>query len=333
MAPRPTSTGPPPPRRSPWAVAAVVIVLLLLAGLVGFLIVDQLGDDSGPATADVPGVVGLTIDEARSTLEEAGFEVDEERVANEDVPEDEVFDQEPPEGTKLRKGQPVTLKVSAGQGTVEVPNVVGDSADDARAAIEAAGLVFVPQFEESERPVGTVIRTDPPVGEELERGTEVTVFLAVAEQVEVPEVEGLDAVTAANQLGARGFVTRQVTEPSDDFATGQVIRTEPPAGELVPKGETIVMFVSSGPETARVPNVVNLSESAAREALAGDGFTNVVVVGVTVANPASAGKVVAQDPVAGTTWPLGDTVTLQIGQTPPTTTTSAPPPTTTTVAP
>jgi serine/threonine-protein kinase len=94
------------------------------------------------AKIQVPDVTGQDVDEARAVLRDAGLRV---RVA-----QDQVFSQAekgtvaevaPGTGETVARGDTVTLTVSKGPETVEVPDVNGLSEDDARAALEKAGFV------------------------------------------------------------------------------------------------------------------------------------------------------------------------------------------------
>ncbi|MFJ2202768.1 Stk1 family PASTA domain-containing Ser/Thr kinase [Streptomyces violaceusniger] len=88
---------------------------------------------------DIPDVVGDSVDEARSELEDAGFKV---KIAERQVFSEEdkgsVAEQSPSgEGAK---GDTVTLTVSKGVQMIEVPDVTGMTADDAKAQLEDAGF-------------------------------------------------------------------------------------------------------------------------------------------------------------------------------------------------
>jgi serine/threonine-protein kinase len=80
------------------------------------------------------------------------------------------------------------------------------------------------------------------------------------------------------------------------------------------------MFVSSGPQQVSVPNVVNMTQSAATSALEGAGFQ--VEVQQAASSPGKSGKVIAQDPTAGSEADKGSTVTITVGSGLPTTSTS-----------
>ncbi|MER6749352.1 Stk1 family PASTA domain-containing Ser/Thr kinase [Streptomyces fungicidicus] len=90
---------------------------------------------------DVPDVTGDDLADARADLEEAGLKVKiaPERV-NSEHDAGQVARQNPGEGRQVAEGDTVTLTLSKGPEMVEVPDVVGDSVDDARSRLEGAGF-------------------------------------------------------------------------------------------------------------------------------------------------------------------------------------------------
>ncbi|WP_431997437.1 Stk1 family PASTA domain-containing Ser/Thr kinase [Streptomyces fungicidicus] len=90
---------------------------------------------------DVPDVTGDDLEDARAGLEEVGLKVKiaPERV-NSEHDAGQVARQNPGEGRQVAEGDTVTLTLSKGPEMVEVPDVVGDSVDDARSRLEGAGF-------------------------------------------------------------------------------------------------------------------------------------------------------------------------------------------------
>ena len=91
---------------------------------------------------DVPDVTGERPADARAELEEAGLKV---RIAptrvNSEFDAGQVAQQSPAAGGKpAAEGDTVTLTLSKGPEMIEVPDVVGDSVDDATAELKAAGF-------------------------------------------------------------------------------------------------------------------------------------------------------------------------------------------------
>lgn len=90
---------------------------------------------------DVPDVTGDDLDDAKQELEDAGLKVtiSTEQV-NSEYDKGRVARQTPAGDSQAAEGDTVTLTLSKGPEMVEVPDVVGDSVDDATKALESAGF-------------------------------------------------------------------------------------------------------------------------------------------------------------------------------------------------
>jgi serine/threonine-protein kinase len=133
------------------------------------------------------------------------------------------------------------------------------------------------------------------------------------ENVTVRDVSNMTEGAASNQLEADGFKTSSTSEASDSVQKGRVIRTEPAAGTSRPKGSTITIVVSSGPQdtSVTVPSVVGKTEEAATADLTDAGF-DVNVVDVPTEDQTQDGRVAAQNPTGGKKAPSGSTVTITV---------------------
>ena len=99
---------------------------------------------SGPAPAIVPSVVGLSLADAIAKLRAEGLNPNPTIVPS-DAPQNQVIHQDPAPGTRATKGSSVALQVSNGPPQVSVPSVVGETAQQAVAALEGAGFLVVQQ--------------------------------------------------------------------------------------------------------------------------------------------------------------------------------------------
>jgi serine/threonine-protein kinase len=211
--------------------------------------------------------------------------------------------------------------------------------DAARNAIEEAGLVV---GEIEERPdanfdEGIVISSSPGAGVEI--GPALPVDLVVSsgpETVIVPELVNMPERDAILELTSLDLVPTVEEEFDNDVADGVVIRQDPPAGTEAIVGDRVLIVVSLGPAPVEVPDLTNMTEQEASDALAAVNLVLDVSNNTQpVADEAQDGLVVDQVPDPGTTVDQGDTVTVTLGEytPPPTTTTTTIPPTTTTVPP
>ncbi|HEY8546217.1 MAG TPA: Stk1 family PASTA domain-containing Ser/Thr kinase [Acidimicrobiales bacterium] len=302
-----------PPKSNRTFLVVLVLLVLLLLGVLYLAAQAMSGDDPPAEMVTVPGVIGVQQEQAELMLAQAGLEAKIEQQQS-DEPVGLVLDSSPKPSESVEKGSTVTLFVSAGQATVEVPDVVNKPVEEARATLEEAG------FEVSENPVpddevpeGTVISQDPPAGTQAPEGSPVTLTVSSgSDTVEIPGLANSSFEEAKAQLEGLGFVVDRRDESDDTIAAGNVIRTEPGAGQRAARGSTVVVVVSSGVSQVRVEDVEGLEQGAAESILRGQGL-NVVVETSSVDNPRDDGEVIRQSPEGGTEVSPGSTVTIVVG--------------------
>ena len=135
--------------------------------------------------------------------------------------------------------------------------------------------------------------------------------------ITVPNVVNLTQAGAEAVITNEGLTVGTVeTEYSDTVAAGNVISQDPIAGTSVPRDTAVDLVVSDGPEPVNVPNVVNMTQSAAETALTSAGLA---VGTITQAADAviTAGNVISQSPAAGASVLPGSAVNLVISSGPP----------------
>jgi serine/threonine-protein kinase len=311
----------PPRDNNKKVMTGVIVTLAILLGVVVLVLALFLGDSGSKGTASVPNVIGQSYDAAKANLEKAGFKVTRDDAASDTVPLGQVIAQKPDAGTTINKGGTVTLSVSSGPGDAAVPNVVGQSSENATTLLTTAGFKVAKLEQPSDQvPANIVVSSDPAAGAKTQKGSTVTITVSTgAQKVAVPNVVGQDQATAANTLGQAGFSTKVVSQASDTVPSGKVIKTDPGAGTELAKGSTVNVTVSSGPAKVNVPNVVGSTQAAATATLTAAGFT--VTVNTQATTPANAGNVLSQSPGAGTAADKGSAVTITVGINVPVTTT------------
>jgi membrane peptidoglycan carboxypeptidase len=121
---------------------------------------------------------------------------------------------------------------------VEVPNVIGSTLEQAKAAIELAELGFEHGGDiDSDLPAGQVAATDPAVGSNVSRGTTVRVFTSNGLAEPVPDVVGMSRNDAENALDDEGFSVDAVCVDDADLGNplpppdiDEVTSQDPPGG-------------------------------------------------------------------------------------------------------
>ena len=127
----------------------------------------------------------------------------------------------------------------------------------------------------------------------------------------VPDVTGMTDQRANTELEKRDLLAIFVDEASLDVTVGNVIRTDPAAGESVSPGQQVRVYVSTGQETAAVPVLEGLSRDAAAGALQTAGLKLGTVREVNDPSTA-AGTVLSADQVAGAEVAVGTAVNLVV---------------------
>jgi eukaryotic-like serine/threonine-protein kinase len=211
---------------------------------------------SGPAIVRVPSVANLSVAEATKRLESKGFQVSVTEQFSKSVPRGRVIGTSPPAGTQLSTDQSVTLLVSRGANTVEVPSVVGLNDQAALAALSNAGLSGTEVQQDSTEPQGKVLNQSPGAGKQVSRGSQVTIFASTG-AITVPDVIGQSrkaAVTALKKAGFTPAITEETT--TDPTQVGVVISEFPPGGSRGQRGDTVTISVgvaSSSTTTTTTP--------------------------------------------------------------------------------
>jgi beta-lactam-binding protein with PASTA domain/tRNA A-37 threonylcarbamoyl transferase component Bud32 len=318
----PTTRRPPPPygpgyydepprKRRRWAPWLLVLLLLAAAGIAGWYVFSQIQDQlAANEPVAVPNVEGLKEEAAVTLIENAGLDPEVQRAANPDAEKDRVFDQNPDPGTRIQKGDRVTLLVSTGPPKTSVPDVVGMNYGDAVQALNDVNLKATKHEVFSPKPVGKVISQDPPAGEQVVEGTEIVLDVSRgAKQVAVPNVVGMSEDDAKTTLEQAGFQVSSTSAPADSTPEGIVSDQSPDGGTPATKGSTVTITVSSGPSTTTVPDEVGQDKQVAIDDLKANGF-KVDVQNVACGDPNQGNIVQDQDPAGGSDAPSGSTVAI-----------------------
>ncbi len=256
----------------PWLLAAL---LLVAAAFASYYVYDRIAEQIGGAdSVSVPFVEGKLQSLAVREIRQAGLVPQVRRRPNANVEVNRVFDQEPAEGEDVDKGSTVVIVVSSGVAKTTVPDVVGDTRDDAVQTLTAADLDVQRDREVySEKPVGEVTAQNPGAGTRLARGE--TVFINVSrgiKQVSVPSVVGENSTPRSPPSRTPGSRRARRSSRTPSGPRTPSSRRTRPANSLQRPGTTIVLTVSEGPAQVQVPDVEGLDLGTARATLRGAGF-------------------------------------------------------------
>ncbi|WOQ69690.1 Stk1 family PASTA domain-containing Ser/Thr kinase [Microbacterium limosum] len=241
-----TQSGPP----AAWIWTGLAVLAVVIISLFFWIVTIQPGSDVPSTSRIVPDVVGSTFESAERALAEEDLGVVRRSEASDIVPDGSVIRTTPGAGTSVNVGQDITVYVSTGAETVSVPPVEGLSTDDARAALESAGLQIgqisarsVPGLAE-----GQVISSSPVAGDEVIVGSVVNLVTATG-RVALKNYVGftLESATAEIEGPDVALTVEQIEDPNCPATEPPTVSQQSlPPGEA-PVGSTISLTYCTGP--------------------------------------------------------------------------------------
>lgn len=205
---------------------------------------------SGKEITEVPDLTGKNTSEAAQLLKEAGLSLNN-RVKEEpsdSVPEGQITEQSPAQGSQVSKGTKVTITVSTGPQEVRVPVVTGQDVEDARSNLESSGFTVIVNKVDSTEPEGKVLSVSDE-GSHLREGSEVTLTVSRGNQFHMPNVSGKEFGQVYETLRAAGWEgspdkLRRVDVPTNDLGrVDRVARQKPSEGATLDKNATVTVDV------------------------------------------------------------------------------------------
>ena len=235
----------------------------------------------------------------------------------------------PAAGTLVFEGDLITIYFNPLATLIPIPTVRGLALADAERILGSNGFTTSVSSELSDLPEGTVVRTIPSEGELVRQDLIIEIIVSGGrEQVRIPRAILGDPVEDARELlesDAFGLEVREEYRNDPTVPAGIVITTDPAPNELVDRGSTITLIVSSGPEQVIVPDLIGMTETQAIAALRSVGLQgSSTFVDIPFDDPNN-GRVINQDPEADELASRDSTVVYTIGRWPTSTTTTAPP--------
>jgi len=153
---------------------------------------------SGPQMTGVPSVVGKNVDDATATLEDAGFVVATKEQVSADGAPGTVLAQSPGAGGSVARGVRVTLTVAKAAEEVAVPDVLGETVQDATQTLSGRGFEVTTRERkvDSQEGDGVVLAQSPTSGTKAKKGAQVTITVGAFDGSSVNPDPGSDPGTA-----------------------------------------------------------------------------------------------------------------------------------------
>ncbi len=203
----------------------------------------------------VPDVIGKSEEEACKMLTEAfiGYKINHEN--HNTIPKGDVIRLSKDVGTVVDRNTTIDVYISDGAKKNTMPDVIGKDKDEAKTLLESDeyGLVVTFEYQVSDAyEANKVIRTDPEKKTDIYYGDTVTIFVsqgADTSNAVVPDIRNMSQERAKSELEGRGLSLRVEGEVySSTIAAGNIVAQDIKAEKVVPRGTTIGVTVSKGPE-------------------------------------------------------------------------------------
>lgn len=284
-------------------VAGVIIcaiVIFLLVKVFGIFGSDADKEPSSPITTteetsepsaevekvEMPTITGWNVEDAKAALVKLGLKPMEEYVESDDYDEGIVISADVAAGSKVDKGSQVKLTVSSGSEGVEVPEISGQTFDNASTALTQAGFLVNKAEDYSDTVAeGLVISQNPAGGAKAPKGSVITVTVSLGAQqnkVRVPNVMGLSEMDGTVELVEAGLVVTNVSRVySAEYPEGQICYQSYSQGSYVDPGTGIEIRVSMGGQQTTYKYNGSIAAPTAQEAPDYTAGTEVTIVLVT----------------------------------------------------
>lgn len=204
-----------------------------------------------PNDVQIPDLVNKTQDEAEQIVKDLKLKlVVKSEEYNENVEEGKIISQDPAyqENYTIKEHSEISVVISKGTETVEVPDVVGKTREEAEKLLKDAGLVAEITEENDEKvEAGIVLSQDIEDGETVNKGSTVKLVVSKGSaivNVEVPSLVGKTEQEARNLLTEAGLKVNVVNDEDEAKNDGVVLRQSKDAGTEVQEGTTITITVN-----------------------------------------------------------------------------------------
>ncbi len=241
-------------------IAAVFLVLLLINRYFGDnSSLPSAGGSSGGSSdtsisvtageeMEMPNMIGMSWDEAYSKYASYLNLVAQQEWS--EYEKDQIFEQELPEGRKVKVGTTITVKVSKGIKQVEVQDLTNRTVDAAERQLKKDGFKVKKTYEESDDiAANCVIRTEPPAHEQAPQGSTVTLVISLGASetlMSVPKLTDMPIETALERCEEYYLIPEIEYVDTDEYEKGMVISQSIDPNEHVERNTEIILKVSTG---------------------------------------------------------------------------------------
>lgn len=303
-------------RRRPWLLPLLIaIAVLAVAGIVALLVANA-NKNAAPDTIAVPATAGMTAAEAEKAITDADLLFVRAEEPSDTIPAESVTKTDPAAGTQVEPESKVTVYVSTGPSSLAVPDVAGKTEQEAVDTLTAAGLKVAANRQDDDNPAfpqGQVTKTDPPAGQSVAAGAEVTLFVSTG-NVAMPDVTG-KTTAEAKQILNDNKLQANTSSVESTQTPDTVVQQDVAPGTLVKQGRTVNLQIAIAPTTATIPNdLVGKTYDQVVAELQGLGLKNFNRIDDQSDKPVD--EVLRTDPTAGDEVPLDQQIDIHVSKGP-----------------
>lgn len=223
----------------------------------------------------VMNVVNMEQTVAEERLKGIGLtlEVADVKYSN-DIAEGRIISQEEQRGMVVDEGSTIHVVVSNGAEKVIIPDIVDLEKAEAEELLEELHLECKLIEENSIYAPGRVARCEPQVGQSVEQGNIVQVYVSKGmeynqtTQVTLTDYSGNSISEVREDLAGQGvYIVKNEENWDDNIPKGYIISHNPEQGAIVNSGDIVYINASLGIEPKEVPDVINMDREEAETVL------------------------------------------------------------------
>lgn len=238
------------------AISVTVIIAIIIIGAIVSLFKTFDYKEKEPSTTEkeinlMINVVGLKEEEAIEKLENKNIQYEIERKSSDAFDNGVVMRQSVNDGEEINEDTIVKLVISSGKEEIQVPDVVGKTAEEAKEILEDAGF-RVEEDEEYDEEIeeDEIISQSPEAMEKVEEGSTVKIVISKGEEIKVAVVPKLKKKTISQAEKALTKVNLKLgnvsQEYSDSVEEGHIISQSIAAGTEVKEETEVDITISKG---------------------------------------------------------------------------------------
>ena len=201
----------------------------------------------------IPDVSDMSVVEAESILEDAGFEVltETKGITSDVIKEGNVVKTSPAAGRTVKEGSSITLYVSTGEGGYILEDLTGKNYIEQKAILEKMYNLYVEVIEDTvddpdKYEKDTIISTEPDVGTLLKEGDTIKLHIPDSTVLYPDFTTGEYSLKDIEEFAEKNNINL-LTEyiETADYEPGTIYEQSKEAGETVKEGATLKIYIAS----------------------------------------------------------------------------------------